>query len=163
MIITAQQTNLRQSSRKVRLVANQVKKLGLNQAIEQLAIIQRRSSLAILKVIKQAIANAVNNNHLDIDQLVLTDIIVSDGPIYKRMRAVSRGRGHAIEKRTCHVKVFLSIKDETKNDTVKEVKKEVSQKEAVVKPVAAAAAKEVSSTPVAVKKTATKKTTEKGK
>ncbi len=155
MIITAQQTNIRQSSRKVRLVANQVKKLGLNQAIEQLAIIQRRSSLAILKVIKQALANAVNNNHLDIDQLLLADIIVSDGPIYKRMRAVSRGRGHAIEKRTCHVKVTLTVKAEEKSDE--------TVKEAVVKPVAVPATTEVSSTPVAAKKTASKKTTEKGK
>lgn len=157
MIITAQQTNIRQSSRKVRLVANQVKKLGLNQAIEQLAIIQRRSSLAILKVIKQALANAVNNSHLDIEELVLTDIIVSDGPTYKRMRAVSRGRGHAIEKRTCHVKVTLSTKDSAKKDEVK------SEKAAEVKSAATAATTEVSSTPIVAKKTASKKTTEKGK
>ncbi len=113
MIITAQQKNIRQSSRKVRLVANQVKKLELSAAIDQLAVIQRRSTLVILKVIKQAIANATNNLNLDADQLVLDDIIVSDGPILKRMRPVSRGRGHSIEKRTCHVKVVLSTTQAT--------------------------------------------------
>lgn len=109
MIIKAQQKNIRQSSRKVRLVANQVKKLSLQEAVNQLSVIQRRSSLVILKVIKQALANATNNLSLPVDQLKLTNIIVSDGPILKRMRAVSRGRGHSIEKRTCHVTVLLTV------------------------------------------------------
>ncbi len=115
MIIKAQQKNIRQSSRKVRLVANQVKKLGLQAAIDQLAVIQRRSTLVIMKVIKQAIANATNNMNLAVDQLKLDDIIVSDGPILKRMRPVSRGRGHSIEKRTCHVTVTLSTLDDSSN------------------------------------------------
>lgn len=112
MIITAQQKNIRQSSRKVRLVANQVKKLDLATAVDQLAVIQRRSSLAILKVMQQAIANATNNNKVTVDQLTLADIIVSDGPVLKRMRAVSRGRGHSIAKRTCHVTVTLKVKED---------------------------------------------------
>lgn len=138
MIITAQQNNLRQSSRKVRLVANQVKKLSLAQAVDQLAVMQRRSSLAILKVINQAVANATNNLHLSVDQLVLSDIIVSDGPILKRMRAVSRGRGHSIQKRTCHVRVVLKTKDEapvaaTPVATAPVIKEEVKQPAATKK------------------------------
>lgn len=129
-IITAEQKNIRQSSRKVRLVANQVKKLDLAAAVDQLAVIQRRSSLAILKVIKQAISNAVNNQKIEVDQLKLKDIIVSDGPIYKRMRAVSRGRGHSIEKRTCHVKVILeTITNTAAEETVIDATTPVAKKD----------------------------------
>lgn len=113
MLIIAKQKYVRQSSRKVRLVANQVKKLSLEQAIGQLAHIERKSTLVILKVVKQALANATNNYGLAFDDLALKDILVSDGPIYKRMRAVSRGRGHRIEKRTCHVTVILEGKQNT--------------------------------------------------
>ncbi len=134
MIIKAQQKNIRQSSRKVRLVANQVKKMSLTEAVSQLSVMQRRSSLVILKVIKQALANATNNLQLNIEQLKLADIIVSDGPILKRMRAVSRGRGHSIEKRTCHVTVLLSMtttppKTEAKpTTTTKKISKQRKEK-----------------------------------
>jgi large subunit ribosomal protein L22 len=106
----AKQSYVRQSSRKVRLVANQVKKLTLEKAVAQLAVIERKSTVAILKVVKQAVANATNNFNVAADSLILKDIQVSDGPIYKRMRAVSRGRGHRIEKRTCHITVTLEQK-----------------------------------------------------
>lgn len=111
MLITAEQKNVRQTPRKVRLVANQVRELPLDQAIKQLAVIERKSTIVILKVIKQAIANATNNLGIAPEDLVLNNIIISDGPIYRRQRAVSRGRGHGIDKRTCHVKVILEKKE----------------------------------------------------
>jgi len=107
MQFIAIQKNTRQSSRKVRLVANQIKKLDLLKAIDQLAVIERKSTLVLLKVIKQAIANAVNNHGVAVADLKIKEIIINDGPIYKRFRAVSRGRGHAITKRTSHVRVVL--------------------------------------------------------
>ncbi len=110
MLITAQQTNIRQAPRKMRLVANAVKKKGLQGAVANLAVITRRSSLVILKVIKQALANAKTNHQLNPDDLELKEIIVSDGAVYKRMRAVSRGRGFIVRKKTCHVKVVLTKK-----------------------------------------------------
>lgn len=116
MIITAEQKNIRQAPRKMRLVANQVKKKGLEGAVALLAVVTRRSSLAILKVIKSALANATNNHQLSPADLELKDIIVADGPVYKRMRAVSRGRGFIVSKKTCHVKVILSTKAKAKTD-----------------------------------------------
>lgn len=113
--VIAEQKNIRQSSRKVRLVANQVKKMELAAAIEQLAVMEKKSSLVILKTIKQAIANATKNAGLAVDDLALADIVVADGQILRRFRAVSRGRGHGIDKRTCHVKVILKTKN---NDTL---------------------------------------------
>ena len=115
MLITAEQKNVRQSPLKVRLVANAVRKLPLGQAIEQLGVMERKSTVVILKVIRQAIANATNNLGLIYEDLALNNIIVSDGPIYKRMRAVSRGRGHSIQKKTCHVKVILEKKEKVQS------------------------------------------------
>jgi large subunit ribosomal protein L22 len=131
MLITAEQKNTRQSSRKVRLVANAVKKLTLAQAIDQLAVMERRASLVVLKTIKQAVANAVKQHQIDVNDLQLADIQVSDGQIYKRMRAVARGRGHRIEKRSCHVRVVLSSRAEVKPSGEQEINKEVKVKSKV--------------------------------
>ncbi|MBD3249977.1 MAG: 50S ribosomal protein L22 [Candidatus Pacebacteria bacterium] len=120
MKIRAEQRNSRQSPRKVRLVANQIKDLPLEQALRQLALIERKATIVILKVMRQAIANAVNNHGLTIDQLELDQILVKTGPTYKRFRAVSRGRAHKILKRTCHVEVILKTKQkETKEQATK--------------------------------------------
>ena len=54
MLIIAKQTFTRQTPRKVRLVANAVKKLTVELALKQLAVIERRSTLVLLKVMKQA-------------------------------------------------------------------------------------------------------------
>ena len=111
MKITATQKQIRQTPRKMRLVANQVKNLSLEQAMRQLAVINRRASLNILKVIKQAIASAMNNHRLSFESLTLASIQVTPGPVLKRWRAVSRGRAHSIMKRTSHVRVELEAKE----------------------------------------------------
>ena len=111
MQIVATQKNVRQSPRKVRLVANTVKKLSLTDALRQLAVIERRSTLVVLKVLKQAIANAMNNHQLSFESLNLKSIEVVPGPTYKRFQPVSRGRAHSIYKRTSHVRVVLETKD----------------------------------------------------
>lgn len=129
MKIRAEQKNSRQSPRKVRLVANQIKDLSLEQAFVQLSLMERRASLVLLKVLRQAVANATNNYQISVDDLVIDSIVVKTGPTYKRMRAVSRGRGHRILKRTCHVEVVLATKSETvAKKKVSTVKKTDSKK-----------------------------------
>ncbi len=110
MKIRAQQKNSRQSPRKVRLVANQVKNLSLAEAFSQLALMERKASLVILKVMRQAVANAVHNHQLSVDDLEIDNILVKTGPTYKRWQPVSRGRAHKILKRTTHVEVILKTK-----------------------------------------------------
>lgn len=141
MIITATQKNTRQTPRKVRLVANQVKDLSLEDAIVQLGVMQRRASLVLLKVIRQAVANATHNHGFTVSELKLKNIVVHPGPTYKRFQAVSRGRAHGILKRTCHVTVELeagvapkAAKKETKESATgkkvdKSVEKSVAKKE----------------------------------
>jgi large subunit ribosomal protein L22 len=130
MKITATQKQIRQTPRKMRLVANQVKDLSLEQAMRQLAVIDRRASLTILKVIKQAIASAMNNHRFSFDSLSLASIQVTPGSTYKRWRAVSRGRAHNIMKRTSHIKVELEAKKEEQVESKpqKEAKKTVIKK-----------------------------------
>lgn len=110
MIIKAEQKNSRQSDRKVRLVANSVKKLSIADALKQLAVMERKASIVVLKVLSQAIANATHNHGLSVNDLEIKSILVNSGTHYKRFRAASRGRAHSILKRTCHVKVELTTK-----------------------------------------------------
>ncbi len=112
MKIKAEQKNSRQSPRKVRLLANEVKDLSLEEAFVQLSLMERKASVVLLKVLRQAVANATHNHNLQIENLEIDNILVKTGPTYKRMRPVSRGRGHKILKRTCHVEAILSTKEE---------------------------------------------------
>ncbi|MBT4123917.1 MAG: 50S ribosomal protein L22 [Candidatus Pacebacteria bacterium] len=133
MQIKAEQKNTRQSARKVRLVANAVRKLSLQDAMEQLAVIERKASIVVAKVLRQAIANATHNHNIPVDQLELKSILVGEGPTYKRFRAVSRGRAHNIFKRSCHVKVILETKQTEKEVSKKVVKKAPATKKAKAK------------------------------
>jgi large subunit ribosomal protein L22 len=110
MTITASQIYARQTPRKVRLVANTVKKLPLPAAFQQLGVMDRNASILVMKVLRQAVANATHNHGLAIDDLVIKSIQVDQGATYKRFRAVSRGRAHSIQKKTCHVMVQLMEK-----------------------------------------------------
>ncbi|PIR62861.1 MAG: 50S ribosomal protein L22, partial [Candidatus Pacebacteria bacterium CG10_big_fil_rev_8_21_14_0_10_42_12] len=136
MIIRASQQNTRQTPRKVRLVANTVKGMSIEAALRQLAVIERRASILVLKVIRQALANAEHNHGITADKLSIKSIIVENGPHMKRFRAVSRGRAHTILKKTCHVVVELESKE--KEAEVSEESKP-AKKEVVEKPKAAKA------------------------
>ncbi len=107
MLIVATQKFTRQTPRKLRLIANTVRKLPLADALQQLAVIERRATVGVLKVVQQAIANAINNSGYRFEDLQLKNILVMEGARYKRYRAVSRGRGHGVLKRTSHVRVEL--------------------------------------------------------
>lgn len=129
MQIIAEQKNTRQSSRKVRLVANAVRKLTIKAAFEQLAVMERKASMVVAKVLRQAVANALHNHRLTADQLELKNILVTEGPTYKRFRAVSRGRAHTIFKRTSHVRVILETKEvKTEKDAGKKAETKVEVK-----------------------------------
>lgn len=130
MIIKATQKNTRQTARKVRLVANAVRKLSVEDAIKQLAVIERKSSLVILKVLRQAIANAIHNHNYSIENLSIKNITVAPGPQYKRFRAVSRGRANTVVKKTCHITVELNAGESNKKaKTEKKTEEKVAKVE----------------------------------
>ncbi len=148
MIITATQMYTRQAPRKVRLVANTVRKLSLRAAFEQLSVMPREASIVVMKTLRQAVANAVHNHNIQFDELSIKSILVDEGPRYKRFRAVSRGRAHTIIKRTSHISVELQSTEQS-----------LPPKE-VAKPIKAATETEKKVAP-AVKKETIKKTTKK--
>ncbi len=123
MIITAEQKNTRQTPTRLRLVAKAIKKMSVDDAMLQLRFMDKKAAEVMEKVFKQAVANATKNLGLSYDSLTIKEIIVGEGPQYKRFQPVSRGRAHSILKRTAHVRVTLESKEEaTKKTAVKPTK-----------------------------------------
>lgn len=90
--------------------------------------LENRASLPLLKVVKQAIANATNNLGLDQESLKIKKIEVSQGPIYKRWRVVSRGRAYEIQKKTSHIMVILAGEEKVKKKPLEKVKNKKEEK-----------------------------------
>jgi len=107
MEVKARASFVRGSPRKLRLVADALREFSLDEALTFLENSQKRASLPLLKVVKQGVANATKNLGLERQSLKIKKIEVSEGPTYKRWRAVSRGRAHEIKKRTSHIMVVL--------------------------------------------------------
>jgi large subunit ribosomal protein L22 len=106
--IVAHQKFIRQTPRKLRLVADLVRKLSVEEATTQLLVARKRAAKSLLKVLAQAKANALNNSNLDTTTLKISTIEIQEGPTYKRFQPVSRGRAHRILKRSSHIKIELT-------------------------------------------------------
>ena len=96
------------SAQKCRLVADAVRGLPVNKAFEFLNYSNKKASQMILKVLESAIANAENNNSLDIDELKVKNILIDEGPTGKRYMPRARGRVNQILKRSSHITVIVS-------------------------------------------------------
>jgi large subunit ribosomal protein L22 len=108
MSTSAKLTNTRLSPQKMRLVADQVRGLPVEKAIDVLTFSNKKAAAVIKKVLESAIANAEHNDGADIDELKISEILVDAGPTMKRLRPRARGRADRIIKRTSHVKVTVS-------------------------------------------------------
>jgi len=106
--VAATLKNARMSAQKARLVADQIRGLPIDRALNILAFSLKKGGAVIKKVLESAIANAENNEGADIDELKISKIFVNEGPRYKRMHARAKGRGNQILKRTCHITVQVS-------------------------------------------------------
>lgn len=98
---------VRLSSQKGRLVADQIRGLPVEKALNILTFSPKKGAAIIKKVLESAIANAEHNDAADIDELKVTTICVEKGMVLKRFRARAKGRGNRIVKPTCHV--FLAV------------------------------------------------------
>ncbi|MDO8583451.1 MAG: 50S ribosomal protein L22 [bacterium] len=111
MEIVAISKSIRISPRKVRLVADSIRNLPLEKALNVLDMAQKRGASVLEAVFKSAIANAVNNAKKNRDSLFIKAIEVWDGPAIKRFHASTRGRAHPYKKRSSHIKVILEVKE----------------------------------------------------
>lgn len=96
------------SAQKTRLVANQIRGLKVEDALNILLFSPKKAAVLIKKVLDSAIANAENNNGVDVDDLSVSEILIDEAPTAKRMRARAKGRSNRILKRTCHISVKVS-------------------------------------------------------
>src|SRR3989337_4398123 len=133
MNIIAKSSSVRVSPRKVRLVADAVKNLPLEQALIALSTLKKRGASDLEKTLKSAIANAVKNKNLQRENLFIETINVSGGPAFRRYHPSTRGRIHPYKKRTSHITVVLSEKIEQKAISEPKVQKDGEKEEKVSK------------------------------
>lgn len=105
---TAQLRFLRMAPRKVRLVADTLKGLSVNEAEAQLLLQPRRAARPLLKLLRSAVSNAKNNQKLNPDTLVIQSILVNNGPMLKRFMPRARGSASPIQKKMSHVFLLLA-------------------------------------------------------
>jgi len=95
------------SPRKLRLVADLVRKAQVSDALEQLRFSSKNAAVPLAKVINSAIANAVHNFNLNKDDLFIKTLTVDGGPVYRRYAPRAQGRAFIERKRTSHINVVL--------------------------------------------------------
>jgi large subunit ribosomal protein L22 len=125
MIVTAKLKHLRISPRKVRLVANLIKGLPVKEAEKQLIFLAKRASQPVLKLLKSAVANALQVN-LSEKSLYIKSIKVDVGPTLKRWRPRAMGRATPINKRTSHITIVLEGEEVSREE--EKAKKETAEK-----------------------------------
>jgi ribosomal protein L22 len=111
-VVRASAKYVRIAPRKVRLVADQVRGMHIEQARALLAFSPRDAARDIHKLIDSAAANAENNHDLIGDEMRITSITVDEGPTLRRYRPRALGRATPINKRTSHIAVALTPVEE---------------------------------------------------
>ena len=99
---------LRLSPQKARLVAQNVKGLPVEDAINLLRFTPKKAAKLINKVLNSAVANAEQMPGVDVDNLVVKQVLVNEGPTLKRIRPRAMGRANRILKRTSHITVVVA-------------------------------------------------------
>jgi large subunit ribosomal protein L22 len=107
MEVSAILRGTRLSAQKGRLVADQIRGLPVDKALNILAFSPKKGAAVIKKVLESAIANAEHNEGADIDTLKVKTIYVDQGMVLKRFTARAKGRGNRISKPTCHITVTV--------------------------------------------------------
>lgn len=110
METTAKLRHVRISPYKCRLVADQIRGMQVEQALQTLTFSTKKASTIIKKVLESAIANAEHNDGADIDELKVSSIFIDQGPTMKRLRARAKGRANRILKRSSHITVTVAEK-----------------------------------------------------
>lgn len=110
MEVAARLKHARISPQKCRLVADQVRGLPVERALEILAFSPKKAAGIVKKVLESAIANAEHNEGADIDELKVKTIFIDQGPTMRRWRPRAKGRVNHIIKRTSHITVMVGEK-----------------------------------------------------
>lgn len=112
----AKARHVRMSARKVRLVVDQIRGMSVNEAYALLQFSKKSAAEPVGKTLRSAVANAQNKSmdegaSLDVDDLIVREAFVDEGPTLKRWRARAQGRASPIRKRTSHITVVVDTKE----------------------------------------------------
>jgi large subunit ribosomal protein L22 len=105
--------NYRVSAQKARLVANEIRGRGVEDALTILDFSSKGFAKPLAKLVRSAVANAEEKNNrdhagIDIDNLVVKEVSVDQGASMWRIRARAQGRAAWIQRRTSHIQVVLN-------------------------------------------------------
>ncbi len=111
MEFKAQLRYLQASPQKVRLVADQIRGLGVQEAVNILQLTKKAAAGPLGKLLQSAIANAENlDEQVDMDKVYVKEIWVNGGPTLKRIRPQPMGRAFRILKRQSHITIKLDTR-----------------------------------------------------
>lgn len=111
----AQARYIRVTPMKARRVVDLIRGLNATEAQAVLRFAPQAATVPVSKVLNSAIANAAHNyNHSNVDDLVISEAYVDEGPTLKRFRPRAQGRAYRIRKRTSHITVVVSSKEGTR-------------------------------------------------
>ena len=129
---TAKLRYLHIAPRKMRLVANLLKGLSVNEAEAQLLMNPKRPGLVLLKLLRSAVANAKHNNQLNPERLFIKSIRVDQGPTVRRYIPRAMGRASSIQKKSSHITLVLAESEKLRTPRFKITKPEkISKREKV--------------------------------
>lgn len=108
--------HVRMSPRKVRLVVDQIRGRSVNDAYAVLQFSKKAASEPVGKTLRSAVANAQNKAEsdggvLDVDDLVVREAYVNEGPALKRWKASAMGRASPRKRRTSHITLVVDVKE----------------------------------------------------
>ena len=110
-VATAKATYIRIAPRKVQIVLDLIRNQPADKAMAILKYTPKAACEPLMKLLKSAIANAENNNNMDVSKLYVAECSVSQGPTLKRIRPRAQGRAFRINKKTSHITLVLKEMD----------------------------------------------------
>ena len=102
------------SAFKAREVTREIQGLPASDALDLLRFLPKKAAGLVRKTLESAVANAENNNNLNVANLVVQEAIVGEGPTFKRFQPKARGSAGPIRKRTSHIRIILTDEIEIK-------------------------------------------------
>ena len=106
-VATAKATYIRIAPRKVQIVLDLIRNQPVEKAMAILKYTPKAACEPLMKLLKSAMANAENNNNMDVSRLYVAECTVSQGPTLKRVRPRAQGRAFRINKKTSHITLVL--------------------------------------------------------
>src|SRR3972149_10018050 len=126
-IVFAKSKYIPTSATKSRRVVDLIRGKNALLALDILKFSNKAIAHEVYKTVNSAIRNAVHNSNLDKKNLLIAEAYVNDAPVFKRGRAVARGRYHQILKRNCHI--IIGVKDTAVKTEAKQVVKQTAKVE----------------------------------